>query len=37
MSGSGFGTGSGLEKIMDPGCPERLNPDPDNIRPVQKP
>ena len=35
------GSGSGLEKIMDPNpdpvCPERLDPDPVNIRPDPKP
>ena len=33
------GSGSGLEKIMDPFpvCPERLDPDPVNIRPDPKP
>ena len=40
-----FKSGSGLEKIMDPVCPERLDPDPVcperlgpvNIRPDPKP
>ena len=27
-------SGSGLEKIMDPVCPEGLDPDPVNIRPT---
>ena len=33
------GSGSGLEKIMDPFpvCPERLDPDPVNIRQDPKP
>ena len=33
------GSGFGLEKIMDldPVCPERLDPDSDNIRPDPKP
>ena len=38
-SGSGFLPGFSLGKCMDPDpvCPERLDPDPVNIRPDTKP
>ena len=31
------GSGSGLQKFTDPVCPQRLDPDPFNIRPNPKP
>ena len=39
IDGEVSGSGSGLKKFMDPDsvCPERLDPDPVNIRPDPQP